>query len=93
MSNRRVLAFFFLVAASLSLPAWPASPSGSPERFWPQWRGPLMTGVAPLASPPVEWSETKNVRWKMELPGKGSATPVVWGDKIFVLTAVPTGEG
>jgi outer membrane protein assembly factor BamB len=75
----------------------PLSLSGAPEdgeaqRFWPQWRGPLMTGVAPRATPPVEWSETKNVRWKVEIPGKGSSTPVVWGDRIFVLTAVPTGE-
>ena len=59
------------------------------QRYWPQWRGPLMTGVAPHAKPPVEWNETKNVRWKVELPGKGSATPVVWGDRVYVLTAVP----
>jgi outer membrane protein assembly factor BamB len=51
-----------------------------------------MTGVAPRATPPVEWSETKNVRWKVEIPGKGSSTPVVWGERIFLLTAVPTGE-
>jgi outer membrane protein assembly factor BamB len=51
-----------------------------------------MTGVAPHATPPVEWSETQNIGWKVEIPGKGSATPVVWGDRIFVLTAVPTGE-
>ena len=48
-----------------------------------------MTGVAPHARPPVEWSETKNVRWKVAIPGKGSATPVVWGDRLYVLTAVP----
>src|SRR5262249_25682813 len=41
--------------------------------------------------PPVEWSETKNVRWKMEIPGRGSASPVVWGDRLFLLTAVPAG--
>jgi outer membrane protein assembly factor BamB len=57
--------------------------------YWPQWRGPLATGVAPHARPPLEWSETKNVRWKIEIPGKGSATPVVWGDRLYVLTAVP----
>jgi outer membrane protein assembly factor BamB len=51
-----------------------------------------MTGEAPHATPPVEWSETKNVRWKVEIPGQGSATPVVWNDRIFVLTAVPTGK-
>ncbi len=58
---------------------------------WPQWRGPLATGAAPAGNPPVEWSETKNVKWKLEIPGKGSSTPVIWGDKIFVLTAVAAG--
>jgi outer membrane protein assembly factor BamB len=44
-----------------------------------------------VADPPVEWSESKNIRWKIDLPGRGSATPVVWGDRLFVLTAVPIG--
>ena len=61
------------------------------NRFWGEWRGPQGTGVAPLADPPVEWSESTNIRWKVELPGLGSATPVVWDDRVFVLTAVPTG--
>lgn len=56
---------------------------------WPQWRGPLGTGVAPVADSPVEWSETKNVRWKVGLPGKENSTPIVWGDCIFLTTAVP----
>jgi hypothetical protein len=47
------------------------------ERFWPQWRGPYATGVSVHANPPLEWSETKNVRWKVEIPGRGSASPVV----------------
>lgn len=59
---------------------------------WPQWRGPLMTGVAPRANPPIEWSETKNVRWKIVLPGFGHSTPAVWGDRVFVTTAAPVGE-
>src|SRR5690349_10331049 len=59
---------------------------------WPQWRGPLFNGVAPHANPPTEWSETKNVRWKVALPGKGHSTPVVWGDRVFVTSAVPFGE-
>jgi outer membrane protein assembly factor BamB len=61
------------------------------ERNWPQWRGPHATGVAPHANPPVEWSETKNVRWKVEIPGRGSSSPVVWNDLVFVTTAVPSG--
>ncbi|MDA1015819.1 MAG: PQQ-binding-like beta-propeller repeat protein [Planctomycetota bacterium] len=59
---------------------------------WPAWRGPLATGVAPHADPPVEWSETKNVRWKTEIPGVGHSTPIVWGDRIFLTTAVPYGD-
>ena len=67
---------------------------GSPVellRDWPQWRGPLATGVAPHAQPPVHWSETNNVRWKIPLPGKGHATPIVSGDAVFLTVAVPAG--
>ncbi len=58
---------------------------------WPQWRGPLTTGFTPHADPPIEWSETKNVRWKIALPGKGHSTPAIWGDRVFVTAAAPTG--
>src|SRR6059036_581751 len=66
--------------------------SSSAEHNWPQWRGPLQSGVAPHADPPTEWSETKNIKWKVRIPGEGSATPVIWENKVFVLTAVPTGK-
>ncbi|WP_439622999.1 outer membrane protein assembly factor BamB family protein [Gemmata sp.] len=55
---------------------------------WHQWRGPHADGSAPSANPPVKWDATTNVRWKAEVPGKGSSTPVVWGDRVFVTTAV-----
>jgi len=61
------------------------------EKFWPQWRGPHATGVSRHADPPTEWSESKNVKWKVEIPGRGSSSPVVWGERIFLLTAVPAG--
>lgn len=63
------------------------------ERYWPQWRGPNFDGVAPTGNPPIEWSETKNVAWKVEIPGSGYATPVIWEDRIFVLSAVPVAAG
>ena len=63
-----------------------------PEENWPQWRGPTMTGSSSTAQPPLNWSETSNVRWKTAIPGVGDATPVIWGDKVFVLSAVPTGK-
>ena len=62
-----------------------------PLAQWGQWRGPLGTGVAPKADPPVEWSETKNIRWKARLPGLGHSSPVVWGGLVFVTTAEMTG--
>jgi len=46
--------------------------------------------VSPDANPPIEWSDEKNVRWKVELPGLGHSTPIVWGDRVFVMTAVKT---
>ena len=55
---------------------------------WPSWRGPLANGTSPDSQPPSEWSDTKNVKWKVKLLGKGSATPAVWGEKVFILTAV-----
>ncbi len=75
-----------LVLLSL-LEANPAEPS-----HWPQWRGPMGTGAASGAEPPINWSETENVRWKVALPGRGHSTPVVWSDRIFVTTAEPFGD-
>jgi len=59
------------------------------ELFWPQWRGPLLTGEAPHADPPVTWSETNNVKWKTMIPGEGDSTPIVWGGRVFLLAAIP----
>ncbi len=67
-------------------------PAAGRDRFWPAWRGPLGTGTAPHAKPPVEWSETRNLRWRAALPGGGHSTPVVWGDRVFVTAAVPYGD-
>lgn len=49
-----------------------------------------MTGTAPHGDPPIEWSESKNVRWKVGIPGLGHATPIVWGDRVYIQTAVKT---
>ena len=57
---------------------------------WAHWRGPTGNGTAPNASPPIEWSNTKNVRWKAELAGSGLSSPIVWDNQVFVTTAVPT---
>jgi outer membrane protein assembly factor BamB len=69
----------------------PAAPSAA-DQNWPQWRGPLQNGIAPHADPPTEWSETKNIKWKVKIPGEGHATPVIWENQVFVLAAIPTGK-
>lgn len=69
------------------LPQVPSVHAQEAERQWPTWRGPLYNGVAPHGDPPVKWSETENLRFKVEIPGRGLASPIVWGDKIFLLTA------
>ena len=89
---RKTIVIFacFCIVSTL---AWGDELPADSNRYWAQWRGPEATGVAPHGDPPVEWSESKNVRWKTEIPGSGHASPVVWGDKVFVLTAVETEEG
>lgn len=79
-----------LVLCIVGSTAGAEGPSAVERENWPQWRGPTGTGAAVNASPPVEWSETKNVRWKVEIPGSGHATPIVWGDRVYVQTAIKT---
>lgn len=84
--NSLLVAFGFTVATAGAL-----GQAVNPLAQWGQWRGPLATGAAPKADPPVEWSETKNIRWKTKLPGLGHSSPVVWGSLVFVTTAEMTG--
>ncbi len=57
---------------------------------WPSWRGLYNCGSVIGGNTPIEFSETKNVKWKVEIPGKGHATPIIWGNQIIVQTAVAT---
>jgi len=80
-----LLAFFLGLQVALSV---------AEETFsnWPHWRGPIGTGESPDAQPPIEWSEEKNIAWKLPLPGIGHSSPVVWGDIIFLTASHPVGE-
>jgi len=62
------------------------------EDYWPTWRGPAANGTAAKGNPPTTWSESENIKWKVELPGKGHSSPVIWGNKIFLQTAIDTGK-
>lgn len=69
-----------------------ASPLCAEVGSWPTWRGAAGTGVAAEAKPPTTWSETKNVKWKTKIPGQGYSTPIVWKDRMFLLTSVAREE-
>ena len=57
---------------------------------WPHWRGPDANGTAPNADPPLKWDADTNIKWKAPLVGRGSATPIVWEDQVFIVTAIKT---
>ncbi|MCG8650832.1 MAG: PQQ-binding-like beta-propeller repeat protein [Pirellulales bacterium] len=59
---------------------------------WGHWRGPTGNGVAVDGQPPIRWSPNQNIKWKVAIPGRGSGSPVIWNDRVFVVTAVPNSE-
>ncbi len=88
--NKTVIIAAMLTALVLPVNANEKGPGARNQ--WAQWRGPLGPGVAPHANPPLTWSEEKNVRWKVAIPGKGHSTPVIWGDRIFLTAAIAVGD-
>ena len=71
------------VAVAVTTAGVAAAPPG-----WPQFRGPGGAGVADGATLPERWSTTDNVAWAAEIPGRGWSSPIVWGDRVFVTSAV-----
>ncbi len=61
----------------------------SPAANWPHWRGPNYDGISTETNLPFKWSAMENILWKLPLPGAGSSTPAIWGDKIFLTSAAP----
>ncbi len=82
-------AVLFVSILATNLAAIAAS-SEQYNRNWPQWRGPAGNGLVLHGNPPLQWGEDKNVKWKVGIPGLGHASPVIWENKIFILTAVPS---
>ena len=81
-----------MVIAMLAIALASSIHAQSSDDNWGQWRGPANNGVSTTAKPPVEWSEQKNVHWKVAIDGNGSSSPIVWGNRVFLLTAVNTGN-
>jgi outer membrane protein assembly factor BamB len=79
---RRFLAWFYVLCL----------PTGVQADNWPQFRGPHGAGVSTEPKLPIVWGAEKNLAWKVEVPGLGWSSPIVWGERLFLTTAVPEGE-
>lgn len=60
---------------------------------WPRFRGPGGSGLSSDPAVPLEWSGTKNLKWTLDLPGPGSSSPIVWGERVFVTSYSGYGDG
>ncbi len=65
---------------------------GQTQEHWPRFRGPGARGVASGCKLPDRWSATENVAWKTDLPGRAWSSPIVWGNRVFLTTAINLGE-
>ncbi len=88
LTSKSVVRFFcaaIIAAASSGLQAQEASSN------WGHFRGPDGNGASETAKPPVSWSkDSENLKWKIAVPGKGHSSPIIWGDKVILMTAVDT---
>jgi outer membrane protein assembly factor BamB len=74
-----------LIAATIFHPSAVTASGGS---NWAQWRGPAGQGISTEKNLPIEWSPTKNVKWKTAIEGRGHSSPIVWGNRIFLTTSI-----
>jgi outer membrane protein assembly factor BamB len=58
--------------------------------YWSYWRGPAVNGMA-VGDAPLHWGDSQNIKWKADIPGRGHSSPVIWGDRIFLTTAINSG--
>jgi outer membrane protein assembly factor BamB len=79
-------AVFARVGALCIASAWLVGPVFAAN--WPQWRGPEGQGISTEANVPADWSPTKNIAWKVEVPGRGHSSPIVWDSRVFLTTAI-----
>jgi outer membrane protein assembly factor BamB len=84
MKSIRVLCIGLSFTSAIAIRPLAAAPTGD----WPQWRGPTGDGQAdPSQKVPTEWSETKNILWRVPIPGRGHSSPIVAGGRIYLTTA------
>lgn len=86
--KRFLIALILTLGVGLLIVAAAPAPASAVDANWPQWRGPESSGISLEKNLPTEWSSTKNIKWKTPLPGRGHSSPIVWGKKVFLTTAI-----
>jgi outer membrane protein assembly factor BamB len=91
---RTGLLFSALLCSTLcGVPSALAADNAAPATTnWPMWRGPRGDGHSLETDVPTRWSATENVAWRVDVPGSGHSSPIVWGDRVFVSSYVPDGH-
>lgn len=86
----RNTSLLFLILFAMELPAAESDFERLRATNWHQWRGPHANGMSSQANPPVHWDEQTNIAWKVPIPGRGSSTPIIWENQVFLLSAIQT---
>jgi outer membrane protein assembly factor BamB len=84
-----LLRFAFITGLAMLLSGHSASQAA--ESAWPRWRGPEQNGHTPEKDLPITWSAA-DIAWKVQLPGSGQSSPIIWGDRIFLTSALGRGQ-
>lgn len=87
LKRKCVVATLIALALAIGLDCGQGSTAGQTAN-WPQWRGGGGNGISSETGLPGEWSETKNIRWKTAIPGRGHSSPIVWGNRVFLTTSI-----
>jgi len=82
------IALTSIVAISLAITGLGFLTEKAEAGNWPQWRGPDGSGISNEKNLPSEWSPTKNIKWKVAIDGRSHSSPIVWGNRVFLTTAV-----
>jgi outer membrane protein assembly factor BamB len=84
----RRIALTFIVGISLTFAALSFPVGNASAGNWPQWRGPDGSGISNEKNLPSEWSPTRNIKWKTAIDGRAHSSPIVWGNRVFITTAI-----
>ena len=90
MSRLCILGFRATIA--LSIVGFVLGGAASFAENWPGWRGPNGDGQSSESDPPLRWSQSENIAWKVEIPGLGHSSPIVWEDRVFLTSCLDADE-